>query len=168
MTTGQEGRVPVFSLSWECVCQGIQFFFFCHCVCLPATAAKSLQSCLTLCDPTDCSLPGFSIHGILQARTLEWVTISFSSVYLQRTTEASVLILKIQIHFTEQMNLQKQNLKIMRIDHINSQFKGYTKTIYLLLMKMLDNGEKRKVLKNSYKQAVYLLTARLCPLVDKR
>ena len=36
------------------------------------------QSCQTLCDPVDCSLPGFSIHGILQARILEWVTISFS------------------------------------------------------------------------------------------
>ena len=43
-----------------------------------AAAAKSLQSCPTLCDLMDCSLPGFSIHGILQARTLEWVTISFS------------------------------------------------------------------------------------------
>ena len=31
------------------------------------------QSCLTLCDPMDCSLPGFSVHGILQARMLEWV-----------------------------------------------------------------------------------------------
>ena len=41
-------------------------------------AAKLLQSCLTLCDPMDCSLPGFSVHGILQARTLEWVAISFS------------------------------------------------------------------------------------------
>ena len=36
------------------------------------------QSCLTLCDSILCSLPGFSIHGILQARILEWVTISFS------------------------------------------------------------------------------------------
>ena len=36
------------------------------------------QSCPTLCDPMDCSLPGFSIHGILQARILEWVTVSFS------------------------------------------------------------------------------------------
>ena len=43
-----------------------------------ATVAKALQSCPTLCDPTDCSLPGFSVHGILQARTLEWVAISFS------------------------------------------------------------------------------------------
>ena len=43
-----------------------------------ATAAKSLQSCLTLCDPIDGSPPGFPIPGILQARILEWVAISFS------------------------------------------------------------------------------------------
>ena len=43
-----------------------------------AAAAKSLQSFPTLCDPMDCRLPGFSVHGILQARTLEWVAISFS------------------------------------------------------------------------------------------
>ena len=36
------------------------------------------QSCLTLCDPRDCSPPGSSVHGIVQARILEWVTISFS------------------------------------------------------------------------------------------
>ena len=47
-----------------------------------AAAAKSLQSCLTLWDPMDYSLPGFSIHGILQARTLEWVAISFSNIWL--------------------------------------------------------------------------------------
>ena len=40
--------------------------------------AKSLQSCHTLCDPMDCSPPGSSVHGILQARILEWVAISFS------------------------------------------------------------------------------------------
>ena len=44
-----------------------------------AAAAKSLQSCPTLCDPTDGSPPGFPIPGILQARTLEWVAISFSN-----------------------------------------------------------------------------------------
>ena len=37
------------------------------------------QSCPTLCDPMDCSLPGSSIHGIFQARVLEWVAISFSN-----------------------------------------------------------------------------------------
>ena len=43
-----------------------------------ATAAKSLQSCPTLCDPIDGSLPGSPVPGILQARTLEWVAFSFS------------------------------------------------------------------------------------------
>ena len=43
-----------------------------------AAAAKSLQSCPTLCDPIDGSPPGSSIPGILQARILEWVAISFS------------------------------------------------------------------------------------------
>ena len=42
-------------------------------------AAKSLQSCPTLCDPIDGSPPGFPVPGILQARTLEWVAISFSN-----------------------------------------------------------------------------------------
>ena len=45
----------------------------------PAVAAKSLQSCPTLCDPIDGSPPGSAFPGILQARTLEWVAISFSN-----------------------------------------------------------------------------------------
>ena len=44
-----------------------------------AVAAKSLQSCLTVCDPIDGSPPGSPVPGILQARTLEWVAISFSN-----------------------------------------------------------------------------------------
>ena len=47
--------------------------------CAAAAAAKSLQSCLTLCDPLDGSPPGSPVSGILQARTLEWVAISFSN-----------------------------------------------------------------------------------------
>ena len=43
-----------------------------------AAAAKLLQSCLTLSDPMDCSPPGSSIHGIFQARVLEWGAIAFS------------------------------------------------------------------------------------------
>ena len=46
-----------------------------------AAAAKSLQSCPTLCDPIDGSLPGSPVPGILQARTLEWVAISFSNAW---------------------------------------------------------------------------------------
>ena len=47
----------------------------------PPAAAKSLQSFLTLCDPIDGSLSGSTVPGILQARTLEWVTISFSNAW---------------------------------------------------------------------------------------
>ena len=47
----------------------------------PAAAAKSLQSCPTLCDPIDGSPPGSPVPGIFQARTLEWVAISFSKAW---------------------------------------------------------------------------------------
>ena len=46
-----------------------------------AAAAKSLQSCPTMCDPIDGSLPDSPVPGILQARTLEWVAISFSNAW---------------------------------------------------------------------------------------
>ena len=52
------------------------FITYCY---TAVAAAKSLQSCLTLCDPTDGSPPGSPIPGILQARALEWVAISFSN-----------------------------------------------------------------------------------------
>ena len=47
---------------------------------LSLSESEVAQSCLTLCDTVDCSLPGSSVHGILQARILEWVAISFSRV----------------------------------------------------------------------------------------
>ena len=54
-----------------------------HCVVIwdAAAAAKSLQSCPTLCDPIDGSPPGSPFPGILQARTLDWVAISFSNAW---------------------------------------------------------------------------------------
>ena len=45
------------------------------------------QSCLTLSDPMDCSLPGSSIHGIFQARVLEWVAIAFSVTFIKLSTQ---------------------------------------------------------------------------------
>ena len=59
-----------------------------------AAAAKSLQSCPTLCDPIDSSPPGSPIPGTLQARTLEWVAISFSEYYsaIKRNAFESVLM----------------------------------------------------------------------------
>ena len=54
----------------------------CLCVCISrSAAAKSLQLCLTLCDPRDGSPPASPVPGILQARTLEWVAISFSNAW---------------------------------------------------------------------------------------
>ena len=49
--------------------------------CIFAICVLVTQSCLTLCEPMDCSPPGPSIHEILQVRTLEWVAISFSSIF---------------------------------------------------------------------------------------
>ena len=51
------------------------------CTAATAAAAKSLQSCPTLCDPIDGSPPGSSVPGILQARTLEWAAVSFSNAW---------------------------------------------------------------------------------------
>ena len=62
----------------------------CMYICVHAAAAKSLQSCPTLCHPIDGSPPGFAIPGILQARALEWVVISFST-YLYLRTESHVV-----------------------------------------------------------------------------
>ena len=59
--------------------QAVQFFFLEATVAAAAAAAKLLQSCLTLCDLIDGSPLGFPVPGILQARILEWVAISFSS-----------------------------------------------------------------------------------------
>ena len=55
-----------------------------------AAAAKSLQSCPTLCDPRDGSPPGSPVAGILQARTLEWVAISFSNAWKWKVKEKSL------------------------------------------------------------------------------
>ena len=63
----------MFILGWESLQPGEQH------VQSAAAAAKSLQSCLTLCDPIDGSPPASSVPGILQARILEWVAISFSN-----------------------------------------------------------------------------------------
>ena len=64
---------------WICVIFLPLFFFFFALICV--VAAASLQSCLTLCNPRDSSPPGSPVPGILQARTLEWVDISFSNAW---------------------------------------------------------------------------------------
>ena len=60
-----------------------------------AAAAKSLQSCLTLCDPTDGGPPGSPVPGILQARTLEWVAISFSNAWKGKVKVKSLCCIRL-------------------------------------------------------------------------
>ena len=60
-----------------------------------AAAAKSLQSCPTLCDPIDGSPPGFPVPGILQARTLEWVAMSFSNAWKWKVKVKSLSCVRI-------------------------------------------------------------------------
>ena len=70
-------------LYWRCWSLMVCFFYLKN-TCIPysaAAAAKSLQSCLNLCDPIDGSPLGSSVPGILQARILEWVAISFSNAW---------------------------------------------------------------------------------------
>ena len=63
----------------------------CVCVCVCVCVCLRAHSCLTLCDPMDCSLPGSPVHGILQARILEWacskgLAISFSNDIIYNIT----------------------------------------------------------------------------------
>ena len=67
-TSIHQQKIQIFYRTWA--------LFF-----IAAAAAKSLQLCPTLCDPIDGSPPGSPVPGILQARTLEWVTISFSNAW---------------------------------------------------------------------------------------
>ena len=60
------------------VCEGVHTYVYAY---IYAAAAKSLQSCPTLHDPTDGSPPGSAVPGILQARALEWAAIAFSSTH---------------------------------------------------------------------------------------
>ena len=66
-----------------------------------------IQSCLTLCDPMDCNPPGFSVHGILQARILEWVAIPFSRGCSQPRDQTWVSCIGRQIiyHLSHQRSL---------------------------------------------------------------
>ena len=68
-------------------------------------------SCPTLCNPLDCSLPGFSVHGILQARILEWVTISFSRGFSQPRDEPSSPALEADTLTSEQPGKPKKMLR---------------------------------------------------------
>ena len=75
--TSEQGHRKCRATPWGPVA-GTREAALCHISGTAAAAAKSLQSCPTLCDPIDGSPPGSTVPGILQARTLEWVAISSS------------------------------------------------------------------------------------------
>ena len=84
---------PAFSLSsFTFIKRLFSSFSLSACV---AAAAKSLQSCLTLGDPIDGSPPGSPVSGILQARTLEWVTISFSNTWKWKVKVKSLSLVRL-------------------------------------------------------------------------
>ena len=73
-----------------CILIGVELRSVCVCVCVCVIVT---QSCLTLCDPMDCSPPGSSVHGILQARILEWIAIPFSNVNFSSSSLVAKLCL---------------------------------------------------------------------------
>ena len=74
---------PQIHPSWGliCPCGTTIYSSYCH------PHAKSLQSCLTLCNPLDCSLPGSSVHGSFGTRIVEWVAMPSSNYYSQLVTK---------------------------------------------------------------------------------
>ena len=76
-------------ISWDRI-----YFWWRNCA-AAAAAAKLLQSCPTLCDPIDGNPPGSPIPGILQARTLEWVAISFSKVWKWKVKVKSLSLVRL-------------------------------------------------------------------------
>ena len=82
------------------------------------------QSCLTLCDPIDCSLPGSSVHGISQARILEWVAIPFSRASSQLRDPTLVS------HFAgtaaDSLRLSRQGSTLSRYQLFTSQSESFS------------------------------------------
>ena len=69
----------IYIYKYKYLCGSHIYKVYCIYVHAAAVAVKSLQLCPTLCDPIDSSPPGSSVPGVLQARTLEWVAMSFSN-----------------------------------------------------------------------------------------
>ena len=93
----------------------VVLWIFIHtCMC-----AKSLQSCLNLCDPTDCSPPSSSVHGIVQARILEQVAISFSRGSFQPRNQTCISFIGRQILYHP---LSRQESPYARVNNNKMQF----------------------------------------------
>ena len=92
-----------------CVYTHIYTYTYNVCVCA-CVCAKLLQSCPTLCNPMDCSPPGSSVHGILQARILEWIAMPSSSriyVYTYLKNKTGITSHKVWSHDFFGINIKK-------------------------------------------------------------
>ena len=105
-----------------------------------ATAAKSLQSCPTLYDPIDGSPPGSPVPGILQARTLEWVAISFSNAWKGKVKVKSLS--RVQL-FATQWTAAYQAPPSMGFSR-QEYWSGVPQHVYIFIkFKLLDTGPLR-------------------------
>ena len=82
---------------------------------------KVAQSCLTLCDPTDCSMPGSSVHGLLQSRILEWVAVPFSRQSSQPRDRTQVSHIEGESVLSEPPGKPK-NTGVGRLSHLQQIF----------------------------------------------
>ena len=108
-------------------------FLHLSCLLIPlCMCAKSLQSCLTLCDPMDHSLPGSSVHGILQARILQWVAIPTSrgSLRPRDWTRISYIYLHWQAGF---LPLVQPGKPVIPLTYLQFTMKFYASFSYLFL-----------------------------------
>ena len=100
-----------------------------------------VQSCPTLWDPMDCSPPGFSVHGILQARILEWIAISFSRGYSQPRDQTLISFISCIGRFFTNWATRKQSL----IKPVFNKHLPYGRSI--LLQSLASSGGHRKFFK---------------------
>jgi len=98
---------------------GVGCHFLLQCVKVKSESEVA-QSCPTLSDPTDCSLPGFSIHGIFQARVMEWGAIAFSGATVHGVTKS-----QIKLKATNTTTTENKGLNIFLLINYTLLYSGY-------------------------------------------
>ena len=114
-----------------------------------AAAAKSLQSCPTLCDPIDGSPPGSAVPGILQARTLEWIAISFSNAWKWKVKVKSLSCVQLlatpwiaayqappSMGFSRQEYWSRVPLPSPNVEHYSAIKEQHTESVLMRWMKL--------------------------------
>ena len=123
--TNMEAQIPLNFLHLKCNT------FLSHCVLVA-------QSCLTLCNPVDCSLPGSSVHGILQARILQWVAISFSRGSSRLRDQTQVSCIADRFLLSESLTREAPLKPILGLNYASSFRKNKSTTSLKELLWELD------------------------------